>query len=114
MRITMGIVLFFFLTTQVESAEPISALFSAQMVLVEVHLLAPQAGITPSSVRKIVTERMEELKYTVETDKDSSHDVVVQVNCGQMETKGPPCDIHYRFQGTLMPSRQVESFIYSE
>jgi len=99
-------------------------------------MLAPQAVAAPSSVEKIVTKRMEELGYTVETDQFSPHDVVVQVTCGRVETKesrvqpsrsfsprpiknpdlfnGPPCLFQYRFQGTLMPWLQVERVIYSE
>ena len=123
MRITIGILLFFFLNSQVESAElrksleSKSALSSAQIVLVEVHLLTPQTGVTPSSVGKIVTGRMEELLYTVVTDRNSTHDVVIQVRCGEMETdpfNGPPCLFHYRFEGMLRPWLQVERFIYSE
>jgi hypothetical protein len=119
----MCALLFLFLNSQVESAElrksrePISDLSLAQIVLVEIHQLAPQALVVPSSVEKIVTERMEELKYTVETDTFSSHDVVVQVMCGERETdpfNGPPCLFQFRFQGTLMPWIQVERVIFSE
>lgn len=123
MRVTISIILFFFLNSQVGSAElrrsreAVSALSSAQIVLVEVRLLAPQALAAPSIVENIVTERMEEMKYTVETDKFTSHDVVVQVTCGEMETdlfNGPPCLFQYQFQGMLMPWLQVERVIFSE
>jgi len=85
MRITIWTILFFFLNSQVESAElrrprePLSDISSAQIILVEVHGLTPQAVAAPSSMERIVTKRMEELGYTVETDQFSPHDVVVQV-----------------------------------
>ena len=141
MRITICILLLFFLNSQVESAElrrsreSLSALSLAQIVLLEVHVSASQ-GVTTKAVQEIVAEKMEELQYTVEIESFRPHDVVVQVTCGEMEAngqrtqpsrpvgpnpkskpdpfKGPPCLFHYRFQGTPMPWLQVERFIYSE
>ena len=130
MRLTVSTFLLLFLCSQVESAELrqsrdlISALVSAQVILVETDLSDPQTGGGAAFVEKIVTKRLEELKFTVETDKSRKHDVVVQVICGESMSpgfpskpdsfNGPPCLFHYRFQGKLMPWVQVERFIYSE
>ena len=139
MRLILGLIIGLIFFSQVVLAERIVShpplLSSAQLISVEVQMLTPQASVYTSRVEKIVENRMEEVGYRIETSKDGSPDVVIQVTCELGEDQegtrridpslsshftkpkrltGPPCLFNYRDTEALIPWHEVDRVIFSQ
>ena len=102
-------------------------LANVQTVRVEVVALTDRGKVDPGPIRELVVSRMEELGYTVVTDRSEPHDVVFKVKCEQRKTwegtarhggdadlpdapsrlwKGPACQLTYLLDGKKIDWRK--------
>ena len=129
------------LIAQVESAElrhpkeHLPGLGTAQTVLIDLTFTSTPRVVDPTRVLGIVSNRLEELGYDVVTNKQRTHDVIVQLTCEETKSRTPaatsassssfdlgeknsslmpPCLLNYQFQGKPIPWQRVDRIIYSE
>ncbi|RMH33518.1 MAG: HEAT repeat domain-containing protein [Nitrospirae bacterium] len=100
------------------SPEEKSALQKIQIVSIDTLALTERGAVESSDIRRVVTDRIRDLGYTVSTDKQQPSDIVVKVKCEERKTwlgptrlggdadslhapsrvwKGPACQITYYF-----------------